>query len=473
MTAWELMDGLGEVEEEMLWPALNIKTHRSYRRALRIALVAAAVLVLLALAALAASESGLLERFFPGRYDLISDFVYHEAVTVENDTLRLTLHEAVTDGFYGLLAFSVERLDGGEMEGWSLDGKFTPMNEEGWPIQYGGSWTENLTTGEETLSRRWFVWITYARTDLHRISVQLDGLRRSDTGERLRTESLTAEAELILCPVKTATRVGAADGKELYPTIVVSPLSFYAGILQNLNGMTPENAPKQPSSRTIGGPAERRVELLFKDGRSLDVSDKILRRDSAESSFGTTSLYGVFEELLDLDRVRAVRIEGEEFPLKYGEVPSPRHGLSGVPILESMRAWAYGSHEPVHPDLRAEAGEFSLALDGIWTDGRTTELLLDISAPREEKYWQLVCNGGAITFAAEDAKGRPLAVGVMPGGLFNLMTLAVTCSDRAARLTIGDGDAVLVIPLDMKELSRMPQIEPREADPKWMMPTAP
>ena len=46
MTAWELMDGLGEVEEEMLWPALNIKTHRSYRRALRIALVAAAVLVL-------------------------------------------------------------------------------------------------------------------------------------------------------------------------------------------------------------------------------------------------------------------------------------------------------------------------------------------------------------------------------------------------------------------------------------------
>ena len=53
------------------------------------------------------------------------------------------------------------------------------------------------------------------------------------------------------------------------------------------------------------------------------------------------------------------------------------------------------------------------------------------------------------------------------------MTLAVTCSDRAARLTIGDGDAVLVIPLDMKKLSRMPQIEPREADPKWMMPTAP
>ena len=82
MTAWELMDSLGEVEEELLWPALNPKTHRSYRRALRIALIAAAVLALLALAALAASESGLLERFFPGRYDLISEFVYHEAVTV-------------------------------------------------------------------------------------------------------------------------------------------------------------------------------------------------------------------------------------------------------------------------------------------------------------------------------------------------------------------------------------------------------
>ena len=467
MTALELMGILGEAEEEMLWPALAAPARKSARRALRTALIAAAVLVLLALAALAASESGLLERFFPGRYDLISDFVYHEAVTVENDTLRLTLHEAVTDGFYGLLAFSVERLDGGEMEGWSLDGKFTPMNEEGWPIQYGGSWTENLTTGEETPSRRWFVWITYARTDLHRISFRLDGLYRQDTGERLRTESLTAEAELIPCPVKTSAKVGVPEGKELYPVIVVSPLSFYAGVLQNLSDMTPENAPKQKSSRVISGPTERRVELLFRDGSSLDVSDKILRRDSRESSFGTTSLYGIFEELLDLDRVRAVRIEGEEFPLKYGEVPPPRHGLGGVPILESMRAWIYGNDEPVRPDLRAEAGEFSLALDGIWTDGRTTELLLEISAPHEEKYVQLVCNGGAITFAAEDAKGRPLAVGVMPGGLFGLMSLVVTCSDQAAKLTISDGDAVLVIPLDMKELSRMPQIEPREADPTW------
>ena len=181
MTAMELMDTLGEVDEELFWPVLEAPVRRRTRRALRTVLVAAAVLALLALAALAASESGLLERFFPGRYDLISDFVYHETVTVENDTLRLTLHEAVTDGFYGLLAFSVERLDGGEMEGWSLDGKFTPMNEEGWPIQYGGSWTENLTTGEETPSRRWFVWITYARTDLHRISVQLDGLHRPKT----------------------------------------------------------------------------------------------------------------------------------------------------------------------------------------------------------------------------------------------------------------------------------------------------
>ena len=66
MTAMELMDTLGEVDEELFWPVLEAPVRRRTRRALRTVLVAAAVLALLALAALAASESGLLERFFPG-----------------------------------------------------------------------------------------------------------------------------------------------------------------------------------------------------------------------------------------------------------------------------------------------------------------------------------------------------------------------------------------------------------------------
>ena len=50
MTAMELMNALGETEEELTWPVLNARTRRP-RRTLRVLLVAAAMLVLLTLAA--------------------------------------------------------------------------------------------------------------------------------------------------------------------------------------------------------------------------------------------------------------------------------------------------------------------------------------------------------------------------------------------------------------------------------------
>ena len=468
MTALDLMGSLGEVDEELFWPVLKPAARRSRRKALRVALIAAAVLALLALAALAASESGLLERLFPGRYDLIAEYVSHVEASAENEILRFTIHEAVTDGYCGLMVYSVERLDGGELDGWSLDAQIVSYGEDGSILRNGGSYPGNLITGEETPQKRWYLWNTYARTDLHRISVRVFGLNRPDTGEKATGEALALEAELTLCPVKTARRSGDPAGKDLYPVVVVSPLSFYAGVLRNLSGMTPENAPKQASSRTIGGPADCRVELLYRDGSSLDISDAVLRRDSQDSSFGSASLYCVFEELVDIRQLKGLRIEGVEYALADSSPPKTRKALANAAsYLDSARYWLFGDHTPAHPALAASGERVKLSVDGIWTDGITTELMLQIDAPREETYWQFVDRGGSITMAAEDASGAPLAVGALSGGMLDgLYTLVVECSGKASQLTVGDGDALLTIPLDMKTLAKLPQIEPKEATPR-------
>ena len=63
-----------------------------------------------------------------------------------------------------------------------------------------------------------------------------------------------------------------------------------------------------------------------------------------------------------------------------------------------------------------------------------------------------------------------MAVGVLSNNMADgLLGLVVECAGKASTLTIGDGDASLTIPLDMKKLSKLPQVEPREAKP---LPTA-
>ena len=231
--------------------------------------------------------------------------------------------------------------------------------------------------------------------------------------------------------------------------------------------MTPENAPPSPS-RAINGPAGCRVELLYRDGSSLDLSDAVLRRDSQESSFGSASLYCVFEELVDIRQLKAMRIDGVEYALAEGSPPKTRKALADAASqLDSARYWLFGDHAPAHPALEASGERVKLSVDGVWTDGITTELMLQIDAPREETYWQFVDRGGSITMAAEDRSGAPLAVGVLSGGMLNgLYALVVECSGKASQLTIGDGDALLTIPLDMKKLAGLPQIEPKEATPR-------
>ena len=466
MTALELMDSLDAVDEELLWPALNTKTHRSYRRVLRIALIAAAVLALLALAALAASESGLLEGLFPGKYDLIADYVTHVEASAENETLRLTLHEAVTDGARTLVVYSVERLDGESMEGWTDETEITPRYY-GNRVYSGGS-RSGMTIDETEKAKRTYLW-SCTSTDtvaLEGVSIRLLGLKRQADGARLDAGSLNLEAALTACPVRAAKRVGSAADKDLVVSIRLSPLSLRILSYRNLAGMKPGDVEPKEDIRTVTGPLDCRVELVFRDGSRQDVSERMQQRMT--DSTGVVVLMGDFWDLTYVSRVKAVVIDGREYPLSKEKVPAPRQGLGpDAPFLESQRAWLYGSHEPAHPALMASGEGLTLSLDGIWTDGYTTELMLKIDAPQEEADLRLVNVGGNLTFDARDKQGEALAVGVHDGGLVQgLLSLIVDCSGKAAQLTIGDGDASLTIPLDMKTLEQLPQIQPKEATPR-------
>lgn len=459
MTALDLMETLGGVEEELIQPLLN-PARRRPRRAIRAALIAAAVLVLLALAALAASESGLLARFFPHSYDLIAEYVTHVEAVAENETLRLTLHEAVSDGYRTLVIYTVERLDGGGMAGWSPELAISPIVDGGNSLGSGSSSARTIGAGEA--SARTYLWTNSAAGDwvLRGVSLRLLGLKSTSGGERLDAGSLTAEAALKPCPLRMAERNADAGDGDFYVSILLSPLSLRIHSLPNLAGLTPEMVEiPGDEGRTALGPMDNRVELLFRDGSRRDVSGE-MHHQTVRSSTGEVTQIGDFWDLPDVSRVKAVVIDGREYPLSGGEPPAPRQGLDlEASFLDNLRAWTYGDHVPAHPALEAEGAEVRLALDGVWTDGETTELLLEITGPQEE-YWELVTEGGYLTFAAEDQRGRAMAVGAQSGGLADgLLSLVVYCSGKAAQLTIGDGDAALTIPLDMKKLKALPQME--------------
>ncbi len=470
MTAMELMESVGRMEEELIEPVLTPPAKKRLSRPIRTALILAAVIALLALLGVAAKETGFLERLFPEKFETIEEYVNHIAATTENDSLRLTLHEAVTDGYTIILVYSVERLDGGSMEGWSPDSVIRARTTEGEPAPYGGSGGDKLDTGETDPARRTYVWYNNGPTSRGRISIRLFGLVNRETGERFSPGYLEAEAELKPSLTKTARRQGDADAESIYTHMVLSPFGFRTDILRNIAGMTEENAP-EPETHVTYHQWQGSLQLLYRNGEETDMTGQIARSVFQSAGFvqGLKNLSVVFSEPVDIRGVRAVRLDGAEYPVETGQIPREHQVRDAdAPYLEQARSWLYGDHAPVHSELKAEGPDFTLALDGIWTDGYTTELMLaagykgDQAPVRENATGWTVDQGGIFAFAALDAKGEPVAVGVYScnsgEGLFPFVA---ECAERAETLVIHAGETTLTIPLNMKQLEKLPQITPQ------------
>ena len=471
MTAMELMESVGRTEETLIEPVLTPAAKKKLSRPLRTALILAAVLALLALLGVAAKEAGLLEGLYREKFETIEDYVDHIAVSVENDGLRLTLHEAVTDGYTLLLAYSVERLDGGSMEGWTLDEIICPLTEEGYPARgLSGSWSEPLDTGVTDPAKRTYLYRVYGWKGLGRVTFRLFGLIHQETRESFAPGYLEAEAELKPCLTKVAGPRGGAEAEKIYTEIVLSPFGLRAKVMTNITGLTEEDVAR-PEKPTYNDPWTGSLELVFRDGeeKSLDAApDSYLRVDSGVQ--GDSLLGARFEDPVDIRDVRALRIDGVEYPLEKG-TPRERQYIWDLEVspLEQIRAWLYGDHTPVHPELTAEGEAFSLALDGVWTDGYTTELLMKVQNKSDEPipYDQDICEpvnlGGKASFETLDAKGERVAVGVRYAGTVEgLSAYALDCPEKARTLVVRFADTVLTVPLDMRELGKLPQIVPQE-----------
>ena len=277
MTALELARAIGETEDRFAVPVFTPPVKKKGRRPIRTALMLAAVLVLLALLlGVAARELGFLERLFPAKYEAIEDSVNRLAVSVENDGLRLTLHEAVTDGYNTMLIFSVELLNGDSMNRWDkADFWIVPLSEEGVPVVRGGGSAGDFSGPDRGLgnpNRIVYYWYNQCQTSTGRISVRLFGLVNYTTGESFQPGYLEAEAKLKPSLTKISRRQGKEAGEEPYSNVVLSPL----GLRVDAAGVDME---KLGSGRHFPG----KLEYVYAEGAEKQVIDgaQVLRPDPA------------------------------------------------------------------------------------------------------------------------------------------------------------------------------------------------
>ncbi len=415
MTALELARAIGETEDRFAVTVFTPPVKKKGRRPIRTALMLAAVLVLLALLlGVAARELGFLERLFPAKYEAIEDSVNRLAVSVENDGLRLTLHEAVTDGYNTMLIFSVELLNGDSMNRWDkADFRIVPLSEEGVPVVRGGGSAGDFSGPDRGLgnpNRIVYYWYNQCQTSTGRISVRLFGLVNYTTGESFQPGYLEAEAKLKPSLTKISRRQGKEAGEETYSNVVLSPL----GLRVDAAGVDME---KLGSGRHFPG----KLEYVYAEGAEKQVIDgaQVLRPDPARKGVAVLSVS--FRQPVDIRGIVALRIDGEEFPLETG-APPKRQPVPVQPeevpeITAGNRRELYDALfsdcEPTDVKLSADNGVYRLEAGSaaLWGDENALHLRVWLTgAALKGEYDRLLelGNGGVRYYLLID--GRAVAV---------------------------------------------------------------
>ncbi|MBR5701779.1 MAG: hypothetical protein IKX47_04875, partial [Oscillospiraceae bacterium] len=355
--------------------------------------------------------------------------------------------------------------------GWAPDILICPLKEDGYPARsVSGIWNAPLDTGETNPAKRTYVYWANGLNGLGRVTFRLFGLIQNETRESWAPGYLEAEAELKPCLTKVAKPQGGAEAEKIYADIVLSPFGLRARMITNISGLTEEDV-AEPEKPTYNDRWTGSLELVFRDGevQSLEPATNSYLR-AGFGAQGESLLGAYFQDPVDIRDVRALRIDGVEYPLEKG-TPRERQGIWDLEAspLEQTRAWLYGDHAPVHPELTAEGEAFSLSLDGVWTDGYTTELLMKVQRVSSEPIpydWDIcapVNLGGKASFEALDARGERVAVGVRyAGAAEGLVAYALDCPEKARTLVVRFEDTVLTVPLDMRELGKLRQIVPQE-----------
>ena len=386
MTALELAAAIGQTEDRFAKNVFSPPAVKKRSRPIRTALILAAVLALLTLLlGVAARELGFLERMFPGeKFENLEDYVNHMDVSVENDSLRLTLHEAVTDGYNTYLVFSVELLNGDSMDRWEgADYIIQPMTTEGFPVVRGGGSGGNLGTGTDRglgkPNRIVYYWHNQCQMNTGRISVRLFGLKNLTTGESFSPGYLEAEAELKPCLTKISRQAGKETEEDAYANIVLSPF----GLRADAAGVDVE---KLGAGKVFRG----KLEYVFREGGEAQKisSTQALRPDPVQPETAVLSV--AFRQPTDIREIVAVRIDGVEYPLGTGPLPKrePEKAKEAeIPELSAETRQAlydelFSDCTPVESDHTADNGVYRLESRdlALWGDEDELHLRLWLTA---------------------------------------------------------------------------------------------
>ena len=408
MTALELMTAIGETEDRYANTLFAPPAKRKLSRPLRTALILAAVIALLALLAVAAKEAGFLEHIFPGeKYETFEDYVNHIGVTVENESLRLTLHEAVTDGFNTYLVYSVELLQGSLEEWDDTDHSIRPLTEEGYPVKMGKGVRQPLDgddPGQGNPNRWVYLWYNECQMNTGRIRVRLFGLKNHQTGETFTPGYLEAEAELKPC----LTKISKEQGDGVYSNIVLSPF----GLRADVSGMDMDKL-------GTGKPFRGSLEYVYREGEEeqLISGSPVLRPDPVREDMAVMSV--TFRQPVDIRGVAALRIDGVEYPLETGplpEQPQPPMEQTDVPKLSGEERQAvydslFADHAPAEVEYTAENGVYRLELKdlALWGDEEELHLRAWVTAAAMKGAYDLLLDGDIDARPCID--GKELSIG--------------------------------------------------------------
>lgn len=288
------------------------KTIRSGKR-IKTFLIAAAIIIMMTAGALAVTLNGgrFLEELFGSRnYDAVSNYVLGDLAQVCDENLTLTLESALSDGHYYWVVFSVERTDGGSVNGLFPDVNidFTLEN----PSRVKPAFQmERLETEENSESHAHF--ITLIRSSVPVTAMELK-MKRFYTVDGSLSEvicDLSVGAEFKPCPV---ARGGETEG--VFRNIELSPFSLWVDVFEPW-----ENSDALSESFPIHD-----VYIRYKDGtlvgaRADQFADEGYMEEIGWGGIqypdGTgKSLISIrFTGFIDIETVESVVIDGADYPL--------------------------------------------------------------------------------------------------------------------------------------------------------------
>ena len=282
---------------------------RGARKLRRTVLIAAVLAGLLLVSALALYLSG--ARFFrellpEESYRQAEDYIFSELCTAENESCRAVLECAMRDGHYCTMILSLERLDGGSLEGTlpELDVEVSPAAGRLRP----GTALEWLETAENTAEKRHYLLVCKSIAQYERVELTLRGLRTGGEQE-LWDEPLTLSAALTSAPT--------LSGEQGDMQLTLSPFGLWIDLSEEWEG----------TNLLSSGRPVHTIRLVYADGTEKGATAEEFRdrqrmeelgwgAEQMPNNSGRSYITIRFTFFEDLSKITAVRIDDTLIPLQ-------------------------------------------------------------------------------------------------------------------------------------------------------------